>query len=421
MSPFLRKFRDAVDRLGVRIAAIAILSLIAIGVARLLRTVLPEQITSTVGARSVRDLLQIIATSMLAVVTFSLSVMVSVYRSAAGQWTPRVHRLMLDDRTTQNTLATFIGAYIFSLTSIVLLQTSLFPGEEQVILFFFTILILILIIVAMINWVIHLQTLGSLIDAARRIEKRTSETFEERMNNPCLGGTPMEDVSEIPDDAVEIEADETGYVQEIFQRAIHLDADDNDVDVYLHHPVGRFVHRGEALCYLSEESDEMIESVRRNIRIGDLRTFEQDPRFGLIVLGEIGSKALSAGINDPGTAVDIIGRMSRILDSYRSEMDAVRDEEPAHPRLHIPILAASDLIEDSFGPIARDGVSVVEVQVTLQKALAAIMHHPDETLASAAAEAAEIAYGRAENSITNDFDLKRVREAMTSTDDPQRR
>jgi len=193
------------------------------------------------------------------------------------------------------------------------------------------------------------------------------------------------------------------------------------VDVYLHHPVERFVHRGEALCYLSENSEHMESSVRRNIKIGDLRTFEQDPRFGLIVLGEIGSKALSAGINDPGTAIDIIGRMTRILDSYRSEMDAVRDGDPAHPRLHVPILAASDLIEDSFGPIARDGVSVVEVQVTLQQALAAIMHHPEETLADAAAEAAAVAFSRAEDSVTNDFDLKRIRDAMSIADDPDRR
>ena len=33
------------------------------------------------------------------------------------------------------------------------------------------------------------------------------------------------------------------------------------------------------------------------------RSFDQDPRYGLIVLGEIADKALSAAVNDVGTVV----------------------------------------------------------------------------------------------------------------------
>lgn len=413
-STLRRKTGAALDRLWVRIAFVAVLSVVAILVALIARPFLPEEIAETVGTDALDDLLTIIASSMLAVVTFSLAVMVSIYRSASAQWTPRIHRLMLEDRTTQNTLATFVGAYIYALTSIVLLRTTVFgdgqDDDPQVILFFFTIIVLILIVVSIVRWILHLQRVGSLIDVARRIEHRTKQAFESRMNTPCLGGHPLQGPDDIPSDAFAVTSEESGYVQLMYQGAISDAADEHDVDVYLHVPVGHFLHRGQALCHLSTENDEMVDSVRTNIVIGDLRTFDQDPRFGLIVLGEVGSKAMSSGINDPGTAIDVIGRMARILQSYRSEMDAASDDM-SHPRLWVPPLAAADLIEDGFDPIARDGGGTVEVQLALQKALAALAHHPAEVLAQAARESAVRAFRRSERQLDDDHDLERLRRA----------
>lgn len=413
LSDLKEKWNEYLDRLWVRITVISVLCLLAILTAPLVEPILPSQIDTKLGVESLDEILTIVASSMLAVVTFSLSVMVSVYRSASSQWTPRLHRLMLQDNVTQNTLATFVGAYIFALASIILLKTALFEGEKQIVLLAYTVLILILIIVAIVNWIVHLQSVGSLIDAARRVENETRKTFEHRMTTPCLGGHALVDQSDIPVGAFAIHAEETGYLQKIFPGAISSAADEHDVDVYFPVPVGRFVHRGDVICYISREQPEVVTLISRNVVIGDLRTFAQDPRFGLVVLGEIGSKALSPGINDPGTAIDVIGRMSRILESYRSEMDAAEDDL-SNPRLWVTPLAADDLIEDGFDPIARDGGGIIEVQLALQKALTALARHPDPTLARAAEEAAVRAFRRAEHQLEYDSDLERLRKATPS-------
>ncbi|GFE64289.1 DUF2254 domain-containing protein [Litoreibacter roseus] len=402
-----RKLIHYLDKLWVRITLIAILSLVAIGVARLLDPLLPNGIQEVLGAGSVGRLLEIIANSMLAVTTFSLTVMVSVFRAASSQWTPRSHRLMLDDKTTQNTLATFIGAYIYALSSIILLETQLFGEDQVVVLFGFTILILILIILAIVRWILHLQNLGSLIETTRRIETEAERVFGVRMKRPCLGANPLKNLDDVPDDAVAVVAEDTGYIQHIYEGAISEKAEELDCDVYLTAPVGRFIHRGMTLAYVTGDADEMKDCVRLNTMIGDVRTFEQDPRFGLVVLGEIGSKALSPGINDPGTAIDVIGRMSRILESYSQEMEE-GDSNIMHPRLWVPPLAAGDLIEDGFAPLARDGGKIVEVQLALQKALAALADHPDETLAKAAKEAAVLAFKRAKSQMIDENDIKRL-------------
>ena len=107
-------------KLWVRVIIFGSLALIGLGLARVGAVFLPNSLTGSVNIASVDRLFQIISNSMLAVTTFSLSVMVTVYRATSTQWTPRIHRLMLEDRTTQNTLATFIGTYVYATVGIVL-------------------------------------------------------------------------------------------------------------------------------------------------------------------------------------------------------------------------------------------------------------------------------------------------------------
>lgn len=412
-STLRRKSRDALDRLWIRIAVISVLSLLAIAVARITRPYLPERISDTLGTDSLNDLLTIIASSMLAVVTFSLSVMVSVYRSASSQWTPRVHRLMLEDRTTQNTLATFVGSYIFALAAIVLLRTSLFVGEDddddpQVVLFFFTILILILIVVSIVRWILHLQRVGSLIDTARRIEDRTTQALDVRTSTPFLGGRRLS-ASDVPSDGFVVRSTTTGYLQMIYQDAIGLVASDNDVDVYLHVPIGSFVYTDEPLCTLSTRHDAVEDCVLENVVVGDLRTFDQDPTFGLVVLSEVGSKAMSPGINDPGTAIDVIGRMARILESYSTESSD--DDEVKHARLHVLEIDVDEMFESSMDPMIRDGADMVEVQVALLCALASLTTHSDPSVARNAVDSGRRAVRRAQQQF-DEHDVGRLRREL---------
>ena len=408
-STIVRKIKRQFDKLWVRITCIGVLSLVAIAVARLTDPMMPNGIKEVVGAGSIGQLLQIIANSMLAVTTFSLTVMVSVYRSASSQWTPRAHRLMMEDDTTKNTLSTLVGAYIYALASIILLETSIFADDQVVVLFFFTIFILVLIIVAIIRWIVHLQTLGSLIETTRRIEKKALAAFDMRSDKPCLGANALRDENAVPDGYQKYCAGKTGYIQFLYEEQLSEIAEKYETDMYLVAPVGKFVYQGETVAWVRQVTNSLAKDMIDSIAIGDLRTFEQDPRFGLIVLGEIGSRALSPGINDPGTAIDVLGRMTRLFDHYPNEKNVNRDTVP-HPRLYLPPLKPADLIEDGFDAIARDGGSIVEVQLTLQAALAHLAKSDDADLAEAAREAAIRAFERSKKVMKYGNDLERLRE-----------
>ena len=104
------------------------------------------------------------------------------------------------------------------------------------------------------------------------------------------------------------------------------------------------------------------------------------------VAAEIASKALSPGVNDPGTAIDILTRLARVLSEYEDEASA--DQTPMMPRIWMTSVTADELVRDAFDPIARDGAGVIEIQIRLLKTLALLAKSGDATMAQAARAAA---------------------------------
>ncbi|MCX8228249.1 MAG: DUF2254 domain-containing protein, partial [Sulfitobacter sp.] len=286
------------------------------------------------------------------------------------------------------------------------------------VLFITTVLVLVLIVFYLIRWVLHLQSFGSLIDTSRQVESETRQMFRDRLDNPCLGANPL--VDDVPDGAEVIGATESGYIQHLFPEGLNDVAKEHGVHIYFVRNIGNFVFINEPLVQIDrvgdpiddDHNDETLrEGIQRNIVLGDVRTFDQDPRFGLIVMGEVASKALSPGVNDPGTAIDVINRIGRILTDYEDEIARERDEVLAS--IFVRPLNPADLIQDAFGALARDGKTVVEVQQCLQTTLGGLMRHPDDGLCKAARVAAERHLLRALSGITFAPDRDQLLESAT--------
>lgn len=109
-------------KVWVRVALFAVLALVTAASSQWLGRFIPPNLAERLGADSVDQILTILASTMLAVTTFSLSISVSAYASAAGTATPRATSLLQEDSTTQNVLATFLGAFVFSLVGIIALK-----------------------------------------------------------------------------------------------------------------------------------------------------------------------------------------------------------------------------------------------------------------------------------------------------------
>nr|WP_319388146.1 DUF2254 domain-containing protein [uncultured Cohaesibacter sp.] len=396
-------------RLWVRAALIGLLGVCAAALATLAETLVPWEPRFDISAEAVNSILSIIASSMLTVTTFSLSVMTSAYSSATSNATPRATKLLIEDNMSQNVLSTFIGSFLFSIVGIVVLKTGAYGPQGRAVLFGVTIAVIALIVLSLLRWIDYLTQLGRVEKAAGRVETATRKAVLARLAQPYLGGQPLRRVGRIPDDALTIRSPETGYVQHIDMQRLSDCVEGRKARLYLDVVPGNFVFLNAPLARLvlteaganerdgsAEDLPEgLAELVHAAITIGQERSFDQDPRFGFCVLSEIATRALSPGINDSGTAIDIIGRITRLL-SLWAAFEAEQEAEIAYPALYVPPIEARDLFDDGFNQIARDGASHVEIHLRLRKSLAALSAMGDEPFRTAAREQAALALKRAE-------------------------
>lgn len=355
-------------KIWVRVAGFALFALISAAASQFLGRLMPTEWAVQLGADAVDQVLNILATTLLAVTTFSLSVSVSAFASAAGSATPRATALLQEDHTTQNVLATFLGAFLFSLVGIVALNAGYYTDNGRLVLFAATILVIALVVIALIRWISHIINFGRMNDTLDRVERAAAEAISQRLEAPWLGGKPLQVPP--PADALTVPSRKIGYVQHIDMEALSEVAKKHDLELWIEALPGSFVHPASNLLSAAGGSVEDVET--RNLgaafTIDRNRDFSQDPGFGLIVMAEIASRALSPAVNDPGTAVDVLGRLTRILAPWRSNPKAPVN----YPLINVPSVRAEDLLDVAFRPIARDGANMFEVQWRLQQALTAL-------------------------------------------------
>jgi uncharacterized membrane protein len=99
----------------------------------------------------------------------------------------------------------------------------------------------------------------------------------------------------------------TGIIQDIDVPRLITAACDAGATIEIVIPVGEIVHPKSTVAIIHSTGDPSLDAVLvKAIRIGDERTFEQDPMLAFRVLVDIALRALSPAINDPTTAVQAL-------------------------------------------------------------------------------------------------------------------
>lgn len=333
------------------------------------QSLVPEDLALSVGSDAAGNVLSVLASSMLTVTTFSLTVLVSALGSASAGVTPRATTLWSEDRRAHNALATFIGAFMFSVVGIIALSTHLYGSGGRLLLLGATVIVIGVIVVTLLRWMQQLTSFGRVGETIRLVEQAATKALRARRDLPHLGGIPPDPAQRQP---IPVFSARIGYVQYVDMAALSRSLNGRAVMLDVAALPGMFVHRAAPLAYVdSAMQAKEREAVRRAFLVADDRSWEQDPRFGLSVLAEIGSKSLPPTAADYGTALAVIGAAVRVLANWIPDGDPA--PEPDHPHLRVPALSTHDLLEDIFHPLAREGAGILQVPVHIQKALSALV------------------------------------------------
>ncbi|PWG65847.1 DUF2254 domain-containing protein [Sediminicurvatus halobius] len=363
-----------------------------------------------INLASVESLLSIMASSMLVIATFAVGSMVAAYASASTGATPRSIPIVIADDVTQNALSAFIGAFIFSIVSLVAVQNGMFEAAGLFAIFVLTLLVFAIVIITFVRWVDRIARLGRVVNTLEQVERAAGNALDRRRHATTLGALPVR-ARRSGDGGVAVCSPTVGYVQHIDLQTLQSRAVEFGGRVTVRALPGTFVSTHRPLLHVEGCDTFKAEAFSSAFKITPNRAFEDDPRFGLLALSEIADKALSPGINDPGTAIHVIGAMVRLFTLWQSPLEPDKVVAITHDRVSVPELAIDDLFDDAFTAIARDGAGIVEVSVRLQKAFSALAESGDPEMLAAVRRHSRMALARSERALSLLDDIEAVRRA----------
>ena len=111
-------------------------------VAALFSNFVPDSLAKPFGGGTVTGLLNILASSLLAVATFSVTALLAAFTNISSGATPRAAILVAGNRPAQGALATFVGAFLYAVVGYSALGTGYYAEGGRAILFFVTLIML---------------------------------------------------------------------------------------------------------------------------------------------------------------------------------------------------------------------------------------------------------------------------------------
>ncbi len=276
------------------------------------------------GARAegTRGMLSAVASATITVAGVVFSITIVALSLTSSQYTSRVLRNFMRDRTNQVVLGAFVGIYAYCL---VVLRTIRGGDAEPFVpsLATFGAIVLAFVGIALLIHFIH--HISSAIQAAHILAAIREDTLGpiDRLFPEELGED--EDGEQEDPEALEVLAaaqwevvcaEATGYLQVVDSDAVLKLACEHDALLQLPHRIGDFVIAGTPLAQVERDGgipEGLADGVRKAFTTNAQRTVEQDPAFGIRQIVDVALKALSPGVNDPTTATMCLDQLGALL------------------------------------------------------------------------------------------------------------
>lgn len=315
------------------------------------------------------------ATITTAGVVFSLTV-VSL-QLASSQFSPRVMRSFIRDRVSQLVIGLLVATFVFCVLALRHVSDDPAANAPPILMTLAIALTLttVLLIISYLNRLAHGLQVGEVV---RAISSEADDVL-------AAAGRETRNESTAPDnpeptgERLSVHAGRSGWVTQAPSRYI-LAAVAPSTVVRLETRAGAYIHRGEVLLSVwpvPSDPDRTRDRLLATVEIADIRTMQYDVDFGIRQLVDIALRALSAAINDPTTATEVVLRLGSMLrDILVSEPPPVSVAGADGRILQRPwILSHDEYIEHAFDQIRQAGAGQLHVVTALLRVLQMLIEH----------------------------------------------
>ena len=332
---------------------------------------------------AVLALLSAIASGVLPLTGLVFSLAFVMVQFSATAYSPRLVSWLAGSARMHHTLGVFTATFLYSLAALVWVDRD---GSGKVPFLTVTVAI-VLLLVSVVFFMLLVERLGMLQitrvlaytgDRGREVIERDYPL--ERAGSPAAappgGADPLppvlQEVAHQGGPAAVQGVDLTG-LSALAERA------DAVVDVVV--AVGDTVVNGMPLLRVHGAGASIPEGrLRRCVRLGADRTFEQDPKYAIRLLVDVAIRALSPAINDPTTAVQALDQIEDLLVRLGQRRLSVGRTTDGRGRLRVTHLAPrwEDFLALAFDEIRYCGASSIQVMRRMRALIRTLIAHVPE-------------------------------------------
>ncbi|MGZ5303899.1 MAG: DUF2254 domain-containing protein, partial [Bacteroidia bacterium] len=316
----------------------------------------------------------IIITTLLAglisITVFSFSMMMVVINQASTQFTPRVIHYITRNRENQFVLGFYIGTILYY---IILLLNYTRKEQEYIVptLAFSVAIISGIISLLLFVRFIHTISLSVQVNNIILLIYRTVKSRLIRLHKESGQYDPAQVEKIRKDNKWHVyKSPQSGYIQSVINGAEKA-LQNHDTVLRLDLPAGEYVLEGNPLYYLNKKVDEDSEKeLSAYFEFDVITNVKEHSHYAFVQLTEVACKALSPGINDPGTARMCIDYLTDIL-LLRSHLpdDELRSDADGNTRILLSHYSYKDIIKSTFTPIRHYGHTDVQILKRLLSSL----------------------------------------------------
>lgn len=331
-------------------------------------------------ASTARNIIGVVAAGILSLTVFSFSMVMIVLNQAASQMSNRVLNKLIGNRFQQMVLGIYIGTIVFAL----FLLTTVRDIDEGI--YIPAISTYLLIVVAIFDIFVFIYFLHYITQSVKYeviIHRIYTETYNSLMHHCKLEQEP----EKISDNGFDfnIEAPRGGVYEGFDRKALLKICKEEDIKIYIPNISGTYLLKGIPLIKVNKSinSKETIEDLQSALFLNQDETISNNFFYGFRQLTEIAVKALSPGINDPGTASIALRSLFRLFTHrYCFHPENVVTDEKNTARIYITEPDFTTIFETTVLPIwdygKNDRIIQNEMSLLLKQFLQLYRNDPME-------------------------------------------
>lgn len=292
---------------------------------------------------TVRVLLSTLIGGIISLTVFSFSMVMIVLNQASTNFSPRLLPGLISDKRNQGVLGMYIGTIIFNLIILINLPANGEEYPEMGLTILSGIGLGVGCLVLFIFFIHNVSTSIQVQNIINSIYQMTRKRIHYQIDKERRELKPLDaDFSNWH----HIRSDRAGYFEDVDLLRLKRLASEYETDFKVIPYKGKYL-LPNTLTVLSRNSldETQTNNVLKSLLFTGLRKPSTNYMYGIQEIVEVGVKAMSPGINDPGTAVMTIDYLSELL-ALRMQLDALEvytTEDEKH-RIELTTISFSELL-----------------------------------------------------------------------------